>query len=73
MTGFISEGCLAEFVETVEIRADYNFGEAQLGIAIGGAPNPFSAALLVGEIVGLVVALVLLCQVKMKNGPCPPV
>ena len=33
-----------------------------VGIAIGGAPNLFIMALLVGEIVGLVVALVLLRQ-----------
>ena len=31
-----------------------------VGIALGGAPNPFIGTLFVGEIVGLVVALVLL-------------
>jgi len=39
-----------------------------LGIIIGGAPNPFIAAFLVGEIVGLAVALVLLRQVTRGNG-----
>lgn len=39
-----------------------------LGIVIGGAPNPFIATLLVGEIVGLVVALVLLRQLSRSAG-----
>jgi hypothetical protein len=38
-----------------------------VGIAIGGAPNPFITALLVGEIVGLVVALVLLRQIPRST------
>lgn len=39
-----------------------------VGIAIGGAPNPFITALLVGEIVGLVVALVLLRRLPRSTG-----
>lgn len=39
-----------------------------VGIAIGGAPNPFITALLVGEIVGLVVALVLLRHLPRSTG-----
>ena len=39
-----------------------------VGIAIGGAPNPFIIALLVGEIVGLVVALFLLRQLPRSPG-----
>jgi hypothetical protein len=38
-----------------------------LGIVIGGAPNPFIAALLAGEIFGLVVALVLLRQNQWQH------
>lgn len=39
-----------------------------VGIAIGGAPNPFITALLVGETVGLVVALVLLRHLPRSTG-----
>lgn len=39
-----------------------------VGIAVGGAPNPFITALLVGEIVGLVVALVLLRHLPRSTG-----
>jgi len=35
-----------------------------LGIILGGAPNAFIAALLVGEIVGVVVALVALWRLN---------
>ena len=39
-----------------------------LGIAFGGAPNLFIGALLVGEIFGLVVALVSLRQLSRSTG-----
>ena len=39
-----------------------------VGIAVGGAPNPFITALLVGEIVGLFVALVLLRHLPRSTG-----
>ena len=39
-----------------------------VGIAIGGSSNAFIAVLLVGEIVGLVVALVLLRQLSRSTG-----
>ena len=38
-----------------------------VGIAIGGAPNLFIMALLVGEIAGLLVALVLLRQLSRST------
>ena len=40
-----------------------------LGIAVGGAPNLFIAALLTGEVIGLVVGLILLCALEGDAKP----
>ena len=53
--GMVSTGLIAQ----ASIFGGVVLGRT-VGIALGGAPNPFIGTLFVGEIVGLVVALVLL-------------